>query len=68
MGSERLTALTDGVVISPLFYLAGIALAFIAPLASYAIYAGIAVAWLMPDRRVEAALASAEAGERRGAQ
>lgn len=46
--------------LSSLFYLSGIALAFIAPLASYAIYAAMAVAWLIPDRRVEAALASPE--------
>jgi len=42
--------------LSPFFYLAGVILAFFAPLASYAIYAAMAVAWLIPDRRVEAAL------------
>ncbi|HBK08024.1 MAG TPA: hypothetical protein DDZ81_19575 [Acetobacteraceae bacterium] len=43
--------------LSPLFYLLGIGLAFIDPLASYAVYAAMAVAWLIPDRRVEATLA-----------
>jgi len=53
--------------LSPLLYLSGIALAFIAPLASYAVYAAMAVAWLIPDRRVEAVLASPEEGQRHGA-
>lgn len=44
--------------LSPLFYLSGIGLAFAAPLASYAVYAAMAVAWLIPDRRVEATLAT----------
>ncbi len=44
--------------LSPLFYLLGIGLAFLAPLASYAVYAALAVAWLIPDRRVESALAT----------
>jgi uncharacterized membrane protein len=42
--------------LSPVAYLAGIALAFIAPLLSYAIYAAVAVVWLVPDRRMEASL------------
>ena len=42
--------------LSPLAYLTGVALAFVAPLASYAIYAAIAVVWLIPDRRVTAVL------------
>ncbi len=49
--------------LSPLFYLSAIALAFITPLASYAIYAAIAVAWLTPDRRMEAALREPAEGE-----
>ena len=52
--------------LSPLFYLAGMALAFIAPVASYAVYIAIAIAWLIPDRRVEAALSSAQDGPWRG--
>jgi uncharacterized membrane protein len=43
--------------LSPFFYAAGIALAFVAPVASYALYAGVALVWLVPDRRVEAAVA-----------
>ena len=40
-------------------YLAAIVLAFLAPpLLSYACYAGVAAWWLIPDRRVEAALPS----------
>lgn len=42
--------------LSPVFYLAGVVLAFVAPVASYAIYAALAVAWLIPDRRVTAVL------------
>ena len=42
--------------LSPLFYLAGMALAFMAPLASYVVYAAMAVVWLVPDRRVETVL------------
>ena len=48
--------------LSPFLYLAGMALAFIAPVASYAVYAALAVAWLIPDRRVEAVLASSGKG------
>lgn len=42
--------------LSPVAYLVGMALAFVAPLLSYAIYAALAVAWLVPDRRMEASL------------
>ncbi len=44
--------------LSPVVYLAGMMLAFVAPLLSYLIYAGLAAAWLVPDRRVEASLRS----------
>ena len=43
--------------LTPLLYLAGIALAFMEPLASYALYAAIAALWLVPDHRVERQLA-----------
>ncbi len=43
--------------LTPLLYLLGIILAFIAPLASYALYAVVAALWLIPDRRVERQLA-----------
>ena len=39
--------------ISPLFYAAGIALAFFVPWASIALYALVAAMWLVPDRRIE---------------
>ena len=42
--------------ISPFLYLAGVALAFISTLAADLIYAGVALMWLVPDRRVEATL------------
>ena len=38
--------------LSPLGYLIGIGSAFIAPTLSYAIYALLAIAWLIPDHRV----------------
>ena len=39
--------------LSPVFYIAGIALAFIAPWLSILIYVSVAVMWLIPDRRIE---------------
>jgi uncharacterized membrane protein len=42
--------------ISPVLYSAGIALAFIDPAISIAIYAVVAIMWLIPDRRIEKAL------------
>jgi uncharacterized membrane protein len=42
--------------ISPAVYLAGIALAFVQPWASMALYALVAIMWLVPDRRIEKAL------------
>ena len=48
--------------LSPLLYLAGIGLAFVRPWAADLIYAGVALMWLAPDRRVEALMkAAAEA-------
>ena len=44
--------------LSPFLYLSGIALAFYAPAISYALYAFVAAMWLVPDRRVENALAA----------
>jgi uncharacterized membrane protein len=40
-------------VISPLLYLAGIGLAFVAPWISIALYVLVAIIWLVPDRRIE---------------
>ncbi|MGA8823841.1 MAG: TMEM175 family protein [Pseudolabrys sp.] len=39
--------------LSPVLYVAGIALAFIAPWLSILIYVSVAVMWLVPDRRIE---------------
>jgi uncharacterized membrane protein len=39
--------------VSPLLYLTGIALAFVLPWVSYAIYVFVALMWLVPDRRIE---------------
>lgn len=44
--------------LSPLAYLAGIALAFVEPRAAEAIYVGMALLWLVPDRRIERRLAA----------
>jgi uncharacterized membrane protein len=42
--------------LSPLLYVAAIVLAFISPWFSIAIYALVAVMWLIPDQRIEKAL------------
>jgi uncharacterized membrane protein len=42
--------------ISPVCYIAGIALAFVNPWLSMALYVLVAVMWLVPDRRIENAL------------
>jgi uncharacterized membrane protein len=39
--------------ISPVLYIAGIALAFVYPPASIALYIFVAAIWLVPDRRIE---------------
>ena len=39
--------------ISPVLYIAGIALAFVTPWVSIALYVVVAVLWLVPDRRIE---------------
>jgi uncharacterized membrane protein len=44
--------------ISMLLYLTAIALAFVQPLIADAIYIVVALIWLVPDRRIEARLAS----------
>jgi uncharacterized membrane protein len=40
--------------LSPLVYIAGIGLSFVAPWAGLACYFAVAMAWLVPDRRIEA--------------
>jgi uncharacterized membrane protein len=44
--------------ISPLLYLIAVALAFLEPRVSLAIYVAVALMWLIPDRRIENALKS----------
>jgi uncharacterized membrane protein len=39
--------------VSPVLYAVAIALAFVSPWVSVAIYAGVALIWLVPDRRLE---------------
>lgn len=39
--------------ISPILYITGIALAFVSPWASVALYVLVALIWLVPDRRIE---------------
>lgn len=41
---------------SPIFYLAGVALAFVSPFIAQLILVGVAIMWIVPDRRVERAL------------
>ena len=43
-------------MVSPLIYLAGIAAAYFSSAVSLALYALVALIWLVPDRRIEAAL------------
>jgi uncharacterized membrane protein len=43
--------------ISSVLYVVAIALAFVSPWISLAIYALVAVMWLIPDRRIEHAIA-----------
>jgi uncharacterized membrane protein len=42
--------------ISPVLYVAGIAIAFFYPWASVAVYALVAAIWIVPDRRIERAI------------
>jgi uncharacterized membrane protein len=42
--------------LSPVLYIAGIAVAFVSPWLSIALYALVAVMWLVPDRRIDSML------------
>jgi uncharacterized membrane protein len=42
--------------ISPVLYVTGVVLAFVSPWVSVAIYALVAIMWLVPDRRIENAI------------
>jgi uncharacterized membrane protein len=44
--------------VSPVLYVAAIAVAFIAPWISHAIYVLVALMWLIPDRRIEKAISN----------
>jgi uncharacterized membrane protein len=39
--------------LSPFVYLAGVGVSFVQPLLAYVLYAGVALMWLAPDRRME---------------
>ena len=39
--------------LSPVFYLAGIAVSFVSPIISEILYVGVALIWLIPDKRIE---------------
>jgi uncharacterized membrane protein len=43
--------------LSPVLYAAGIAMAFMAPMLSWALYVLVALIWLVPDRRIERVVA-----------
>jgi uncharacterized membrane protein len=49
--------------VSPILYLSGIVMSFVLPALAYLIYAAVALMWLVPDRRVAAALSSARRNE-----
>jgi len=48
--------------ISPVLYLSGIVLAFVNPWLAMLVFTGVAIMWLVPDRRVERYLATRESG------
>jgi uncharacterized membrane protein len=52
--------------LSPLLYLLAIPLAFVSPWLAGGIYVGVALVWLVPDRRIEKILQTREAGSRDG--
>jgi uncharacterized membrane protein len=43
--------------VSPVLYIAGIGLAFVAPPISWALYVAVALIWLVPDKRIERTVA-----------
>ncbi len=48
--------------VSPIVYLAGIGLAFVSTTASDLLYLGVALMWLIPDRRVETTIHESKSG------
>ena len=59
-GPDSVLATAVGVdlkgMLSPIAYVAAIALAFVAPWLSGALYVAVALVWLVPDRRIERAV------------
>lgn len=49
--------------LSPVFYLAGIVTAVFQPMIAFALYAFVAIMWIIPDRRIERALHETEQQE-----
>jgi uncharacterized membrane protein len=47
--------------LSPIFYVLGIGAAFVSPAISGALYAAVALIWIIPDRRIERVLAEGRA-------
>jgi len=54
--------------ISPLLYLSGIALAFLAPWLGVLVFTSVAIMWLVPDRRVERYLAARGSSSAEGSE
>jgi len=50
--------------VSPVLYLTGIALAFVNPWLAMLVFTGVAITWLVPDRRVERYLEGRGSGSR----
>jgi hypothetical protein len=48
--------------VSPLLYATGIALAFVSPWLAIAVYVGVALMWMVPDRRLERTIAARSCG------
>jgi hypothetical protein len=46
--------------LSPLLYLTAIGLSFVFHWAAQAIYVGVALVWLVPDKRIERAISEGE--------
>jgi uncharacterized membrane protein len=49
--------------VSPLLYIASVALAFVSPYIAQAIFVVVALIWIVPDRRIERAVLSAKSNQ-----
>jgi len=62
MSKGRLEAFSDAVgrdakgKVSPVLFLIAVPIALVAPALSMAIYVGVVLMWLVPDRRIERAI------------